>query len=134
MKSALQTQIDGQHYKTQKIQPIELSYMIGGTPAFCKLAKYLTREKIDKKINLQKAFHCICLEEELVDYADYHYEIEHICEQTIKDTENLIKTFSSGSNEIYNALLTMYYRNYYSAKVWVNEYALKTVGEKAGEL
>lgn len=63
--SALDTQIDGSHYKVQKIQPIQLAYYVGGTPAFCKLAKYLTRDKGDRKTNLDKAVHCISLEEEL---------------------------------------------------------------------
>ena len=50
--SALDTQIDGGHYKDVKIQPIELAYKLGASPAFCKLAKYLSRDKGDKKINL----------------------------------------------------------------------------------
>jgi DNA-binding phage protein len=45
--------------KNVKIQPIELAYKLGASPAFCKLAKYISRQKNDKKINLQKAIHCI---------------------------------------------------------------------------
>lgn len=59
-KSALETQQGGNHYKTMKLQPVKLGYKIGATPCFVKLAKYLTRNKNDKKENLEKAFHCIC--------------------------------------------------------------------------
>ena len=132
-KSALEVQIDGQHYKNQKIQPIELAYKLGGTPAFCKLAKYLTREKNDKKVNLQKACHCICLEEDLKNWANYHYEYEMVDDKIIEDNEQLIVDFSNGVYEIEQALYEMFYRNYAKAKFWVNRYALKTVGEEVGE-
>lgn len=132
-KSALEIQIDGQHYKNQKIQPIELAYKLGGTPAFCKLAKYLTREKNDKKINLQKAYHCICLEQDLEFWAGYHYEYEMVDKQIINDNETLIIAFSDGVVEIEQALSEMFYRNYPKAKYWVNQYALKVVGEVVGE-
>ena len=64
--SALDVQISGNHYKVMKIQPIELAYRLHGSPCFCKLAKYLTRDKGDKLKNLKKAKHCIELEAELV--------------------------------------------------------------------
>lgn len=132
-KSALETQCDGNHYKTMKLQPIELAYKLGGTPAFCKLAKYLTREKNDKKINLQKAYHCICLEQELESWAGYHYEYEMVDKQIITDNETLIIAFSNGVVEIEQALSEMFYRNYPKAKYWVNQYALKVVGEEVGD-
>lgn len=65
MSNALNTQVDGDHYKKQKIQPIELAYLVGGTPCFTKLAKYATRDKGDRLINLDKAIHCIRIEHEL---------------------------------------------------------------------
>ena len=68
--SALSRQIAGSHYKNQKIQPLELAYMLGQTPAFCKVAKYSTRVKDDPVQQLNKALHCIELDEEL---KDYHY-------------------------------------------------------------
>jgi len=132
-KSALEVQIDGQHYKNQKIQPIELAYKLGGTPAFCKLAKYLTREKNDKKVNLQKAYHWICLEEDLKFWANYHYEYEMIDHAIIEDNEQLIIDFSNGVYEIQQALFEMYFRDYSKAKYWVNQYALKAVGEEVGD-
>jgi hypothetical protein len=67
MTNALTMQEDGNHYKVMKIQPIELAYRLNGSPCFCKLAKYLTRDKGDKLTNLRKAKHCIQLEQELLE-------------------------------------------------------------------
>jgi len=129
--SALDIQIDGNHYKTQKIQPIELAYKIGGTPAFCKLAKYITREKGDKKTNLQKAYHCICLEEALFDYVDVNYPLECIDKELIAEYEDLICEFNNNLL-IQTALINMHYRNYDSAKFHVDMYAKSIIGEKVG--
>jgi len=63
--SAINSQIDGSHYTEMYLQPLELTYMIGATPAFCKLAKYGSRNKGDKLINLNKALHCIKYEQEM---------------------------------------------------------------------
>lgn len=72
MSDALKTQVDGDHYKKQKIQPIELAYLIGATPCFTKLAKYMTRDKGDRNINLDKAIHCVNIEKEIHQNAMYH--------------------------------------------------------------
>ena len=68
--NALDVQIDGDHYKKQPIQPVELAYYVNGTPCFCKLAKYLTRDKGDKLVNIKKALHCIGLERDLKGFID----------------------------------------------------------------
>ena len=73
-KSALETQEAGTHYKNLKVQPIELAYYLGGTPAFCKLSKYISRDKDDKAEDLRKAYHCILLEEQLSYYAKTNYK------------------------------------------------------------
>lgn len=69
--SALDKQVAGDHYKKGKIQPIELTYMLGQTPAFCKVCKYTTRVKDDTLQQLEKAMHCIELDEEL---QQHHYK------------------------------------------------------------
>jgi hypothetical protein len=61
----LGSQIDGKHYTDQKLQPVQLAEMLGATPEFCKVSKYLTRQKNDKFVNIDKADHCIGLEEDL---------------------------------------------------------------------
>lgn len=82
--TALDTQVDGTHYTDMKMQPLELSYILNASPCFCKLAKYLTRVKGDKLVNLQKAKHCIELERDLSqnNLGCYGYEdinfIKHI--------------------------------------------------------
>lgn len=63
--TALNTQIEGTHYTDMPLQPLELTYMIGGTPGFCKLTKYGSRDKGDKLINLNKALHCVKYEQEM---------------------------------------------------------------------
>jgi len=65
---ALNKQVAGNHYKNQKVQPIELAYMLGQTPAFCKVCKYATRIKDDPVQQLNKALHCIELDEELLQH------------------------------------------------------------------
>ncbi|AUR84861.1 protein of unknown function DUF3310 [Vibrio phage 1.063.O._10N.261.45.C7] len=75
--SALNKQIGGQHYKKGKIQPIELAYMLGQTPAFCKVAKYATRIKDAPVQQLKKAMHCIELDEELKDYAHLYCKVDN---------------------------------------------------------
>lgn len=63
--SATDAQVDGDHYTSMKLQPLELTYLVGGTPCFCKLAKYGSRDKGDKLVNLNKALHCVSYEKEM---------------------------------------------------------------------
>lgn len=65
--SALEIQQDGNHYKTMKMQPIELGYRLNATPCFVKLCKYSSRIKVDRLGDLKKAKHCIQLEKEIVE-------------------------------------------------------------------
>ena len=121
-KSALDVQISGNHYKTQKIQPIELVYKLGATPCFCKLAKYLTRDKGDKKINLQKARHCIQLEQDLEDYTLYYEDSMDAAWIAGEYKDGIIKDFSD-NDYIKNALCFMFAGIYLSAIKSVEEYA-----------
>jgi hypothetical protein len=79
---ALQTQIGGDHYKSLKMQPMELAYLIGGSPCFMNVTKYITRNKGDRLENLQKAYHCIQLESQLrstpigFDFRELEYNTE----------------------------------------------------------
>lgn len=120
-KNALDTQIDGSHYKDQLLQPIELAYILGGTPAFCKLAKYLTREKGDKKINLQKARHCILLEKDL------HCFCEQYTQRGSDGIPDYWITKFTKNSYIRLALLNMCQGNYSGAINQVEEYA-KSLG------
>jgi hypothetical protein len=65
--SALNKQVDGNHYKNQVVQPFELAYLVaGGDAGFCKFVKYLTRDKGDRKVNLEKAIHVTELKAQMV--------------------------------------------------------------------
>ena len=107
--SGLGTQVSGTHYTTMKLQPVQLAYMLYSTPCFCKLAKYLTRNKGDKLINLNKAKHCVQLEVDLIDYA-YKYT-DNLDLVSADNATALIETFTG--NELYReALLRMWIGDY----------------------
>ncbi|UNY40409.1 hypothetical protein KLEP7_gp136 [Pseudaeromonas phage vB_PpeM_ KLEP7] len=110
--SAIDTQEGGSHYKDQKVQPMELAYYIGGTPAFCKLSKYM-RVKEDQAEDLRKAYHCIEFEEEMQYYAKRNY--------TYQDPEFVkywINRHTTNKN-IRNALRYLSLFDYVQAKRWV---------------
>lgn len=51
-------QVGGSHYTKMKLQPLQLAYMVaGGDSCFCKVAKYIGREK--NTDDLQKAIDVI---------------------------------------------------------------------------
>ena len=110
--SAIDTQEGGSHYKDQKVQPMELAYYIGGTPAFCKLSKYM-RVKEDQAEDLRKAYHCIEFEEEMQYYAKRNYKY-----QDPEFVEYWVNRHTTNTN-IRNALLCLSWFNYENAKMWV---------------
>ena len=121
--SALDVQIDGTHYKTMKMQPVELAYRLHGSPCFCKLAKYLTRDKEDKLKNLKKAKHCIQLEVVLLNKqigTDYVFNYTNSSK-----AEELIDEFTD--NIEYRKALKAFYYGY-------EEYAIEVVDKLIKEL
>ena len=110
--SAIDTQEGGSHYKDQKVQPMELAYYIGGTPAFCKLSKYM-RVKEDQAEDLRKAYHCIAFEEEMQYFAKLNYKY-----QDIDFIDYWIKRHTTNQN-IRNALWCLSQFDYENAKYWV---------------
>lgn len=118
-QSALDIQIDGSHYKDQVLQPIELTYILGASPVFCKAAKYLSREKGDKKVNLKKAKHCIGLEKALLCFKDKYYPY-NLSEDEVW---YWIQKFTKEPNIQY-ALSSLYYQDYQAAVSEVQSYGL----------
>lgn len=120
-QSALETQVGGSHYVSMKMQPIELAYALNASPAFCKLAKYLTRDKGDKLTNLQKALHCIKLEQELVQGkgVGLMYSAFRKVEQSKKEQykANVVKTICEFADDVLIAyiLIYMYEGEYFHA-------------------
>ena len=63
-QSALESQVGGDHYKNQGIQPFEITYKNFGyeglqAAVYTKVNKYLTRDKGDHRENVEKAIHCL---------------------------------------------------------------------------
>ena len=62
--SALESQVGGDHYKNQGVQPFEITYKNFGyeglqAAVYTKVNKYLTRDKGDHQENVEKAIHCL---------------------------------------------------------------------------
>ncbi len=111
-KSALESQVGGSHYKTLTIQPVQLAYSIGGSPCFCKLTKYITRDKGDRKENLAKALHVIELENELIDYRIKLYP----CPELIYDEPEITRFAAQFGDlsESYQYILNNFFLGFYA--------------------
>ncbi len=107
--SGLGFQCDGTHYTAMKMQPVELAYKLYGTPCFCKLAKYLTRDKGDKLVNLNKAKHCVQLEVDLKEYAFQYTDLLDLV--SVDSGTALIQTFTD--NQLYREALS---------RMWIGDY------------
>lgn len=94
-ESALNFQYDGTHYIKMKMQPLELAYLLGASPCFTKVAKYITRKKGTHLVDLNKALTCIEIEEELTNkgvglwYFEAYLEEDYVFEQIDKFTDVL---------------------------------------------
>jgi hypothetical protein len=135
--SALKEQVDGNHYTEMEIQPIELAYKVSGTPGFCKVVKYLTRDKGSKRKNLEKALHCVKLDEELrtvvapyflsKEVKGYAYQMPtksieavYICPYTKREIPPILKKFCKQFEECdlyYKILECVYIGDYTEAKI-----------------
>lgn len=112
--NALNKQVAGDHYKNQKIQPIQLTYMLGQTPAFCKVAKYTTRVKDNPIQQLHKGFHCIELEEELQQYLSMYCKVE------MKVAIDLIHKFTE-NHLLREVLINLHNGDYLASKCALNK-------------
>lgn len=117
--SALDVQVGGKHYKTLKIQPIQITYQIGASPLWCKVCKYITRIKEDKTEDIEKAIHCIELEEEMLDLRCSKYIVEMVPYEH-KDIKDFSEQFEE-SKMIYSVLSDMYFGYYERAKQTLKE-------------
>ncbi len=112
--SALDKQVGGSHYKKGKIQPIKLAYMLGQTPAFCKVAKYATRIKDDPIQQLNKALHCIELDEDLKEFAHLY------CKADVDFAWGVIKEFTEDAN-LRRVLYNMHCGDYTNAQFFMQD-------------
>lgn len=130
MSKYLGSQCDGKHYTDMKLQPVQLAEMLGATPEFCKVSKYLTRDKNDKFINIDKAEHCLGLEEELgVKFWKYPYNVlvglKWKYFKSSYTVHDLIVDFvgqQKGAVFIQGALHKMLIKDYDAARVYIQKY------------
>ncbi len=91
--SALTEQVDGIHYVNQVIQPFELAYLVAdGDAGFCKFVKYLSRDKGDKKTNLEKAIHITKLTAEI--FEGHSKSFPKVSPQSVKLIQAATNTLS----------------------------------------
>ncbi len=57
-------QVGGNHYKNMAYQTARFGYDVELVSLGAQIAKYLTRNKGSRIENLEKAYHCICLEQQ----------------------------------------------------------------------
>ncbi|QBJ00559.1 hypothetical protein [Vibrio phage vB_VpP_BA6] len=64
--TALKEQVGGDHYKRLQYQPHTFAMDLYASGGVMKVAKYLSRDKLDRTEDLMKARHVMCLDEEWV--------------------------------------------------------------------
>jgi hypothetical protein len=70
--TAIESQVDGGHYKNQGVQPLEATFQNFGyaglrASIYTKVGKYLTREKGTHRKDITKAIHCLQMQLEFFD-------------------------------------------------------------------
>lgn len=70
--SAINSQVDGDHYCEQGVQPLEATFQNFGyaglrASIYTKVGKYLTREKGTHRKDITKAIHCLQMQLEFFD-------------------------------------------------------------------
>ena len=132
MSNALENQVDGHHYTDMVMQPVELAYLVGGTPCFCKLAKYATRVKGDRQVNLDKAIHCIELEwtirENYPDMVQEKYPLL-VSPAQLHQAAMLVKFFTK-DQDIQYALISMLNGDYSNAIRFIQDVKRKVSNGK----
>ena len=77
-QSAIDSQVDGNHYTDQGVQPVEITFQNFGyegirAALYTKVNKYLTREKGTHRKDITKAIHCLEMQ---VEFYDRHNALE----------------------------------------------------------
>lgn len=74
-ESAINSQVDGNHYKNQGVQPLEATFLNFGynglrAAIYTKVGKYLTREKGTHRKDITKAIHVLQIQLEYLDRGE----------------------------------------------------------------
>jgi len=75
VQSATDAQVGGDHYKSQGLQPFEITFANFGYAGvrhscYTKVQKYLTRDKNQHRENVEKAIHVLQIQLEYLDKGD----------------------------------------------------------------
>ncbi len=79
--AALKEQVGGDHYKRLQYQPHTFAMDLYASGGVMKVAKYLSRDKLDRTEDLMKARHVMCLDEEWVKNEVEKGVISHLFHQ-----------------------------------------------------
>jgi hypothetical protein len=87
LMSAIESQVDGDHYTKQGIQPLEATFANFGyeglqAAVYTKVNKYLTRQKGTHRIDLNKAIHVLQMQ---LEYYDRHNALEQPSDSSVKE-------------------------------------------------
>jgi len=109
--NSLNRQVAGTHYLNITYQPVQLTFDVNGTCTFCKVAKYISREKDDMVEQINKAIHCVELEKDLLKPHTYYPKGRSGTWAATKCIENFSNQFVQ--REIFNIILmSMMVQNY----------------------
>ena len=97
---AIETQVGGDHYKDNGIQPFEMTLANFGyeglrAAVYTKVNKYLIRNKNSHIEDIKKAIHCLEIQLEAAQAEDFRAvwseERDKVCNRIIEDSEGWIK-------------------------------------------
>ncbi len=123
MTDVFEKQVGGDHYKNLSIQPVQVAYSIGATPMWLTVCKYITRVKDNREEDLQKALHCIELENGMFELRCSKY-IAELAPYEHTDIKAFANQFED-KDFVYNTLHSLYFGYYKQAA----ELILKEVGD-----
>ena len=118
-------QVAGNHYKNMAYQTARFGFDVGLESLGTQIAKYLTRDKGSRIENLEKAYHCIALDqqfdEELYDEG-FVYSLDIYRPES--DDEKIEKYFSqfSDGDKLKKVMVNYMKANFSSAKRGLRRY------------
>ncbi len=130
-------QVAGNHYKTMAYQTARFGFDVGLESLGTQIAKYLTRDKGSRIENLEKAYHCICLDQQFdeewkLEEGDYCLDIyyEHDDEPCL---EKYFSQFPDGDK--LKSIMRQYMKaNYPQAKGLLRKYINSLALFKKGDV
>lgn len=121
----MKKQVGGNHYKNMKYQTAEFGFDVGLQSLGTQIAKYLTRDKGLKLQNLEKAYHCIELDQKFD--LNKHFKVigEFALDVYMEDDEYLLEKYFSQfeDGQKLKSIMRQYMKaNYSQAKGLLRKY------------